>query len=71
MLEVTIRKNDISVTKRIDSDSVDDCKELAASSMSFLYGYKIDLLLHEEVEDDDIILCEGVEPIEEREMDGL
>jgi len=70
MLEVTVKLNDVSVTKRIDSDSVDDCIELAASGMSFLYGYTIDLLMYEEAEDDNIY-CEGIEPVDEREMDGL
>ena len=70
MVEVTIKLNDVSVTKRVESDSVDDCIELAASNMSLLYGYTIDLLLYEEVEDDNIY-CEGIEPSNEREIDGL
>ena len=70
MVEVTIQLNDVSVTKRVESDSVDDCIELAASNMSLLYGYTIDLLLYEEVEDDNIY-CEGIEPSNEREIDGL
>jgi len=73
MLEVTIKLNDVSLTMKTDSDSVEDCVELTASVMSFLYEDTIDLLLYEEVEDDeeDNIYCEGVEPLEEREIDGL
>ena len=70
MLEVTIKLNDVSLTMKTDSDSVEDCVELTASVMSFLYEDTIDLLLYEEVEDDNIY-CEGIEPSEEREIDGL
>ena len=71
MLEVTIKLNDVSLTMKTDSDSVEDCVELTASVMSFLYEDTIDLLLYEEVEEDDNIYCEGIEPSEEREIDGL
>jgi|TARA_R100000479_G_scaffold156626_1_gene93092 hypothetical protein len=70
MLEVTIKLNDVSLTMKTDSDSVEDCVELTASVMSFLYEDTIDLLLYEEAEDDNIY-CEGIEPSEEREIDGL
>ena len=70
MLEVTIKLNDVSLTMKTDSESVEDCVELTASVMSFLYEDTIDLLLYEEVEDDNIY-CEGIEPSEEREIDGL
>ena len=72
-VEVTVKLNDVSVTTRTESDSVEDCAELAAANMSMVYGYTIDLLIYEEVEDDeeDNIYCEGVEPLEEREIDGL
>jgi len=70
MLEVTIKLNDVSLTMKTDSDSVEDCVELTASVMSFLYEDTIDLLLYEEAEDDNIY-CEGIEPLEEREIDGL
>jgi hypothetical protein len=70
MLEVTIKLNDVSLTMKTDSESVEDCVELTASVMSFLYEDTIDLLLYEEAEDDNIY-CEGIEPSEEREIDGL
>ena len=70
MLEVTIKLNDVSLTMKTDSDSVEDCVELTASVMSFLYEDTIDLLLYEEAEDDNIY-CEGIEPSNEREIDGL
>jgi hypothetical protein len=70
MLEVTIKLNDVALTMKTDSDSVEDCVELVASTMSFLYEDTIDLLLYEEVEDDNIY-CEGIEPSNEREIDGL
>ncbi len=70
MLEVTIKLNDVSLTMKTDSASVKDCVELTASVMSFLYEDTIDLLLYEEAEDDNIY-CEGIEPSEEREIDGL
>ena len=70
MLEVTIKLNDVSLTMKTNEDSVEDCVELTASVMSFLYEDTIDLLLYEEVEDDNIY-CEGIEPSEEREIDGL
>ena len=70
MLEVTIKLNDVSLTMKTDSESVEDCVELTASVMSFLYEDTIDLLLYEEAEDDNIY-CEGIEPAEEREIDGL
>jgi len=70
MLEVTIKLNDVSLTMKTDSDSVEDCVELTASVMSFLYEDTIDLLLYEEAEDDNIY-CEGIEPSDEREIDGL
>ena len=69
MLEVTIKLNDVALTMKTDSDSVEDCVELVASTMSFLYEDTIDLLLYEEV--DDNIYCEGIEPSNEREIDGL
>ncbi len=71
MLEVTIKLNGTTLTiSNEDSDSVEDCIELVGHNMSLLYGETIDLLLYEEVEDE-TIYCEGIEPIEEREMDGL
>ena len=71
MLEVTIKLNGTTLTMSNESsDSIEDCIELVGHNMSLLYGETIDLLLYEEVEDD-AIYCEGVEPIEEREMDGL
>ncbi len=70
MLEVTIKLNDVALTMKTDSDSVEDCVELVASTMSFLYEDTIDLLLYEEVEDDNIY-CEGIEPSNEREIDAL
>tara|TARA_R110002072_G_scaffold278662_1_gene440497 strand:- start:58 stop:270 length:213 start_codon:yes stop_codon:yes gene_type:complete len=60
MLEVTIKLNDVSFTMKIDSDSVEDCVELVASNMSIVYGYTIDLLLYEEVEDDNIYIEQDV-----------
>lgn len=60
MLEVTIKLNDVSLTMKIDSDSVEDCVELVASTMSFLYEDTIDLLLYEEVEDDNIYIEQDV-----------
>lgn len=60
MLEVTIKLNDVSLTMKTDSDSVEDCVELVASNMSIVYGYTIDLLLYEEVEDDNIYIEQDV-----------
>lgn len=72
MLEVTIKLNGTTLTMSNESsDSIEDCIELVGHNMSLLYGETIDLLLYEEVEDDEVIYCQGIEPIEEREMDGL
>ncbi len=70
MLEVTVTLNNMSVTlKNPENESVHDCVDLIQTAMSWVYGETIDLDLYEEA--DDAIYCEGEEPKEEREIDGL
>ena len=70
MLEVTISVNNIEVKlKNPTSETVEDCVELVQTAMSWAYGETIDLDLYEEA--DDAIYCEGEEPTDERDIDGL
>jgi hypothetical protein len=69
MLEVTIKLNDVSLTMKTDEDSVEDCVELVASTMSFLYGETIDLLLYEEA--DDNIYIESNPPRDNIQHEGM
>jgi len=70
MLEVTIALKNIEVKiKNPTSESIEDCVKLVEQGMSWTYGQNIYLDLYEEA--DETIYCEGEEPSEEREIDGL
>jgi hypothetical protein len=70
MLEVTIALNNMQVKlKNPTSETIEDCIDLVQTAASWVYGQTIDLDLYEEA--DETIYCEGEEPSDEREIEGL
>ncbi|MCP3698358.1 MAG: hypothetical protein GY920_07375, partial [Aliivibrio sp.] len=51
------------------SETIEDCIDLVQTAASWVYGQTIDLDLYEEA--DETIYCEGEEPSDEREIEGL
>tara|TARA_R100000479_G_scaffold125380_2_gene65025 strand:- start:658 stop:864 length:207 start_codon:yes stop_codon:yes gene_type:complete len=60
---------DISVEMKTDGETPQDAVELASTILSWSFEQPIELFMVEE--EDEAIYCEGIEPIDEREMDGL
>ena len=60
---------DISVEMKTDGETAEDAVELASTILSWAFEQPIEISMIEEK--DNTIYCEGVEPIDEREMDGL
>ena len=76
MMEVTIKKNNMSITlTEPDGESTKELFEVMSKAASWIENYKIVLedVFHITMDDFDNepILCEGEEPKEEREIDGL
>ena len=69
MMELTFTINNMSVSLKTDSESIEDAIELASTVLSWGFEQSIELFAAEE--EDDNIYCEGIEPSEEREIDGL
>lgn len=60
---------DISVEMKKDGETPEDAVELASTILSWAFEQPIEISMVEE--EDDTVYCEGIEPINEREMDGL
>jgi len=60
---------DISVEMKTDGETPQDAVELATTILSWSFEQPIELFMVEK--EDGAIYCYGVEPIDEREMDGL
>ena len=75
MQEVTLKKNNMSITlTNPDGESTEEFFELMSKAISWIENYKIvleDVFYPPEMYDDEPIFCEGEEPKEEREIDGL
>ena len=75
MQEVTLKKNNMSITlTNPDGESTEEFLELISKAISWIENYKIvleDVFYPPDMEEDEPILCEGEEPKEEREIDGL
>ena len=69
MLAITLTKDDQSVSLKSDGESIEDAIVLAQKVIGWQFEQTVELQIVEE--EDDAIYCEGVEPVEEREMDGL
>ena len=61
--------DDISVEMKTDGETPEDAVELASTILSWAFEQPIEISMIEE--EDNIVYCEGIEPIDEREMDGL
>tara|TARA_A100001015_G_scaffold78771_1_gene87421 strand:- start:493 stop:723 length:231 start_codon:yes stop_codon:yes gene_type:complete len=76
MQEVTLKKNNMSITlTNPDGESTEELFELMSKAVSWIENYKIVLddvfcITMDDFEDEPIF-CEGEEPKEEREIDGL
>jgi len=60
---------DISVEMKTDGETPEDAVELASTILSWSFEQPIELFMAKE--EDDTVYCEGIEPVDEREMDGL
>ena len=70
MQEITLKQNNISVTiSKPDGESREELVELMSTALSWIEAETI-VLGECELEDDNIY-CEGIEPSEEREIEGL
>ena len=69
MLAITLTKDNTSMSLKTDGESIQDAIELAQKVIGWAFEQQIELQIVEE--EDDAIYCEGIEPVEEREMDGL
>jgi len=69
MLAITLTKDNTSMSLKTDGESMQDAIELAQKVIGWAFEDIIELKIVEE--EDDTIYCEGIEPLEEREMDGL
>ena len=70
MMELKFTLNNISVSIKTDGETVDEGVDLAQTVLSWGFEQPVELYIISE-EDDNIIYCEGVEPSEEREIEGL
>ena len=71
MQEITLKNGNMAVTiSKPEGESREELIELMSAALSWIEGETI-VLGECELEDDDIIYCEGVEPSEEREIEGL
>lgn len=69
MMELRFTLNNISISMKTDGESVDEAVDLAQTVLS--WGFEQPVELYIVSEDDDNIYCEGIEPLEEREIEGL
>ncbi len=69
MMEVTVRVGNIAVSKKSDGESADDLAILLNDVGS--WAISEDLKLVRLPDEDNNIYCEGIEPVDEREMEGL
>ena len=69
MLAITLTKDNTAMSLKTDGESLQDAVELAQKVIGWAFEDIIELKIVEE--EDDTIYCEGIEPLEEREMDGL
>ena len=68
-MEMTLRIKDVSITVKTDGENRDDALALFLTVLSWHEGEEVTAYFSEE--EDDNIYCEGIEPLDEREMDGL
>ena len=69
MMELKFTLDNMSVSLKKDADSVDEAIELASTVLSWGFEQPIELFIAEE--EDETVYCEGVEPTDEREIEGL
>lgn len=69
MMEVSVQWGNIKVSIKSDGETVEDLCDLGSTALSWCAEQSIDCAPDEE--EDDAIYCEGEEPKEEREIDGL
>ena len=66
---MTLEYDNLSITMKTDGETPKDAADLASTLISWRFDQEIELgILNEE---DDAIYCEGIEPTEEREIEGL
>lgn len=68
-MEMTLRIKDVSITVKTDGESRDDALALFLTVLSWHEGEEVTAYFAEE--EDDNIYCEGIEPTDEREIEGL
>jgi|TARA_Y100000289_G_scaffold16562_1_gene15697 hypothetical protein len=68
-MEIKFTQGNQSMTLKTDGESIGDAIELAQKVIGWAFEQVIELQLVEE--EDNNIYCEGIEPSEEREIDGL
>ncbi len=69
MMELKFTLNNISVSIKTDGETIDEGVDLAQTVLS--WGFEQPVELYIVSEEDDNIYCEGIEPSEEREIEGL
>lgn len=70
MQEITLKNGNMAVTiSKPEGESREELIELMSTAVSWIEGETI--VLGECELEDDIIYCEGIEPSEEREIEGL
>ena len=72
MLKITVENEDISITvKCSNSYTKEDAADLFESALTMMYQEDVKVNLEDTAYGEDTIWCEGEEPAEEREIDGL
>jgi hypothetical protein len=68
-MKITLEIKNVSVTIKTDGENRDDALALFLTVLSWHEGEEV--IAYFPDDDDDNIYCEGIEPSEEREIEGL
>lgn len=68
-MKMTLEYGNLSITMQTDGETPKDATDLASTLFSWMFDQEIILGITNE--EDDTVYCEGIEPAEEREIDGL
>jgi hypothetical protein len=69
MIELKLTKDNTSMSLKTDGEYIEDAIDLAQKVIGWAFEEQIELVILEPK--DEAIYCEGIEPSEEREIDGL
>ena len=68
-MKMTLEYSNLTITMQTDGETPKDATDLASTLFSWMFDQEIILGITNE--EDDTVYCEGIEPTDEREIEGL